>query len=72
MFITTEYVQSVDYTKYFGSNYQTAAPLPLKVSTIVCNHTSALDFIILMVNEFKPTFIAKKGFKKIPIIGVCM
>jgi len=71
MFVTTEHVHNVDYSEYLGPKYQITAPLPSRVSTIVSNHSSALDVIILMVSEFKPAFIAKKAFKRVPIIGVC-
>jgi len=70
MFVTTEHVHSVDYSEYLGPKYQTTAPLPSKVSTIISNHTSALDFVILMMSEFKPAFLAKKPFRRIPIFGV--
>lgn len=59
----------MDYTEYLGANYRTTTPVPDKVSTIVCNHTSHLDFAIVLASAFKPAFVAKKPFKRTPIIG---
>lgn len=69
MLVRTEHLD-IDYTEYLGPNYKTTTPLPAKVSTIVSNHTSHLDFAIILASEFKPAFVAKKPFRKEPIIGL--
>jgi len=70
MIVTAEDVDSVDYRKYLGPTYQATTPYPSKVSTIVCNHSSWLDVIIMFVSRFKASGVGKQAFKTAPVLGV--
>jgi 1-acyl-sn-glycerol-3-phosphate acyltransferase len=70
MIVKTEYLD-IDYSEYLGQNYKTSgSTLPAQVSTVVSNHTSHLDFAILIGSEFRPAFVAKKALRKLPIFGL--
>lgn len=73
MFITGIKLKKVDrndynYESYLGPNYKNE-PTPSYVPTFVCNHTSWLDVIILIVH-YAPAFAAKKSLKNVPIFGL--
>ena len=51
MSVQSEHVD-VDYSEYLGPDYKTTNVLPLKISTVVSNHVSHLDFAIVGACEF--------------------
>lgn len=57
-----------DYSPYLGPDYK-AEPTPNHVPTFVCNHTSWMDVIILIIH-YAPAFAAKKSLRKVPIFGL--
>lgn len=64
---TLKYVDS-DYTEYLGPNYKTNQKKIKRTSTIVCNHTSWLDTVILIKN-IKPAFSPSSEFRNVPIFS---
>lgn len=60
-----------DYSEYLGPDYLKTQQLPKKASTIVSNHSSWLDSLILIFNCY-PGFAAKIETKKIPILRECI
>jgi len=40
------------------------------ISTLVSNHTSWADIIVLLASRFTPAFAAKKSLRKVPVFGV--
>jgi lysophosphatidylcholine acyltransferase/lyso-PAF acetyltransferase len=58
-----------DYTEYLGPDYKTETRSD-RVSTIVSNHASWTDIIILIAGKYSPSFAAKKELRTTPIIGL--
>ena len=58
-----------DYSKYLGPDYKTEKRKSIHTSTIVCNHVSWLDAIILFCC-FECSFAPTKGLKEVPGVGV--
>ncbi len=59
---------NVDYSKYLGPDWKPSYATP---STVVCNHSSWMDIVLITVLKF-PSFTPKLGIKKWPFIGqVC-
>lgn len=58
-----------DYSEYLGADYMETMKLPKHISTIVSNHSSWFDPILLN-NIFGCGFVAKKEIKTAPVGGV--
>lgn len=58
----------VDYSYYLGENYKDTYRPIKKTSTIVCNHISWLDCIVLIL-ERKPAFAPTAGFRTVPLFN---
>lgn len=57
-----------NYEAFLGPDYKNQ-PTPNYVPTFVCNHTSWMDIIILIIH-YAPAFAAKKALRKVPIFGL--
>lgn len=57
-----------NYEAFLGPDYKNE-PTPDYVPTFVCNHTSWLDVMILIIH-YAPAFAAKKALRKVPIFGL--
>lgn len=58
----------VDYKKYLGPEW---TPTYEGASTIVANHSSWVDILLITIIKF-PSFTPKLGIKKWPVVGqVC-
>lgn len=60
--------KDMDYSYYLGPNYQEGYRDIKKASTIVCNHCSWLDCMILIC-EVCPGFCPTASFKNVPIFN---
>lgn len=60
--------QDVDYSYYLGPGYQSKYKDIKKTSTIVCNHVSWLDALIL-IYIVTPAFAPNKYFKTVPVFS---
>ena len=58
-----------DYSEYLGPDYKETMKLPKHISTIVSNHSSWFDPLLLN-NIFGCGFAAKKEIKNVPVGGV--
>jgi 1-acyl-sn-glycerol-3-phosphate acyltransferase len=58
----------VDYSEYLGEHYKEYAKKIKRVSTIVCNHVSWLDAIVL-IKTIRPAFAPSTEFKNVPLLG---
>lgn len=58
-----------DYSEYLGPDYKETMKLPKKISTIVSNHSSWFDPLLLN-NIFACGFVAKREVKTAPVGGV--
>lgn len=68
---TTLTYQDVDYSYYLGDGYKSGYRTIKKTSTIVSNHCSWLDALIL-IKYITPAFAPTAYFKTVPIFGtVC-
>ncbi|CDW83074.1 acyltransferase family protein [Stylonychia lemnae] len=56
------------YEAYLGPNYK-SDPQPNHMPTFVCNHTSWMDVMMLIIH-YAPAFAAKKSLRKVPVFGV--
>jgi 1-acyl-sn-glycerol-3-phosphate acyltransferase len=65
---TTKKHIDVDYSEYLGEHYKKYAKKIKKASTIVCNHVSWLDPVVL-IKEIKPAFSASAEFKNLPLLA---
>ena len=65
---TSLHYDDVDYSYYLGQNYKTQMKKVKRVSTMVCNHVSWLDCIIL-IKAVRPAFSPGAEFKKVPLLG---
>jgi hypothetical protein len=67
--MTTSVVyQDVDYSYYLGNGYQSRYRNIKKTSTIVCNHVSWLDALIL-IHIITPAFAPSSFFKTVPVFS---
>ena len=57
-----------DYSYYLGPNYKQQTFDQNKTSTIVCNHVSWLDPVV-MIKEVAPAFAPSSEFKGKPLLG---
>lgn len=58
----------VDYSEYLGEHYKEYAKKIKRTSTIVCNHVSWLDPVVL-IKEIRPAFAPSAEFKNVPLLG---
>lgn len=58
-----------DYSEYLGPNYKESTPLPKKVSTLVCNHSTWVDTTMLF-QYFRHSFVSKKSVINAPVMGI--
>lgn len=67
---TSLHYDDVDYTYYLGPNYkiQNQNRRVKRVSTIVSNHVSWLDCVIL-IKSVRPAFAVAAEFEKVPLLG---
>lgn len=65
---TTVTYQDVDYSYYLGDDYQSKYKDIKKTSTIVCNHVSWLDPLIL-IHIVAPAFAPSVAYKKVPVFS---
>lgn len=65
---TTVTYQDVDYSYYLGDGYQAGYKDIAKTSTIVCNHVSWLDPLIL-IYIITPAFAPTAEYKNVPVFG---
>ena len=57
-----------DYSEYLGRDYRTKMRKIKKTSTIVCNHISWLDTVVL-IDSITPAFSPTAGLKDIPLLN---
>lgn len=68
---TTEHVD-VDYSEYLGPDYKETMKPVKKVSTIICNHMSFMDIVILCGSYLQPAFTPSIKFSEVPLLaGAC-
>lgn len=65
---TTRHYDDVDYTEYLGENYKTNMKKVKRTSTLVCNHVSWFDCVIL-IKTIRPAFSPDAAFKNVPLLG---
>lgn len=65
---TTLIYKDVDYEYYLGPNYRRNSIKLRKTSTIICNHVSWLDTVILLKNV-RPAYGASSEFSKAPLLS---
>lgn len=58
----------VDYSEYLGQHYKKYAKKIKRTSTIVCNHISWLDPVVL-IKEIRPAFAPSAEFRNVPLLG---
>ena len=58
----------VDYSYYLGPNYKNNVKKIKRTSTIVCNHVSWLDPVVLIKNV-RPAFAPSSEFKTVPVLS---
>lgn len=58
-----------DYSEYLGKDYKSKEKKPKVVSTLVSNHSSYID-PILILNRIRPAFTPSLEFKNLPMVGV--
>lgn len=65
---TTLKYQDVDYSYYLGPEYKRKMKKIKRTSTIVSNHVSWLDPVVLLYN-IRPAFAPSEEFRRVPLIG---
>jgi len=65
---TTLRYQDVDYSYYLGPEYKRKMKKIKRTSTIVSNHVSWLDPVVMLYN-IRPAFAPSEEFKRVPLIG---
>lgn len=65
---TSLHYDDVDYSYYLGQNYKTEMKKVKRTSTMVCNHVSWLDCIIL-IKSVRPAFSPSIEFRNVPLLG---
>jgi len=58
-----------DYSYYLGPDYRKTQKLPKKASTVVANHQSWIDNMILKISPVCPAFAAKVETKRVWILA---
>lgn len=65
---TTLSYKDVDYSYYLGPEYKRTMKKIKRTSTIVSNHTSWLEPVILIKN-IRPAFAPSEEFRNVPLLG---
>lgn len=65
---TSLHYDEVDYSHYLGQNYKTNMKKINRTSTLICNHVSWLDCVIL-IKTIRPAFSPDAAFKNVPLLG---
>lgn len=65
-YIKTEYMHDADYSKWLGPDYK---PQWTGCGTIISNHVSSFNDILLCCYLFWPSFVTKKSVKKWHFVG---
>jgi 1-acyl-sn-glycerol-3-phosphate acyltransferase len=65
---TTLNYKDVDYSYYLGPDYKTHMKKIKRTSTIVSNHVSWLDPVVLIKNV-RPAFAPSEEFRNVPLLG---
>ena len=60
--------RDVDYSYYLGPDYKTNMKKIKRTSTIVSNHVSWLDPVVLIKNV-RPAFAPSEEFRNVPLLG---
>lgn len=60
--------KDVDYSYYLGPEYKRRMKKIKRTSTIVSNHVSWLDPVVLLYN-IRPAFAPSEEFRNVPLIG---
>jgi 1-acyl-sn-glycerol-3-phosphate acyltransferase len=63
----TQFVEA-DYSYYLGEDYMKTMRGPKRVSTIVSNHVSWLDPVVL-IKQLRPAFAPAADFENVPLLG---
>ena len=69
--VSLNYEQHVDYSKYLGNDQfnQTKASASDSAPTLVCTHTGALDVFAMLLKPNPPCYAAKDSISEMPVIG---
>ena len=65
--IVDKYVE-YDYSFYLGSGYKTQQKVPIQTPTLISNHVSQYDNVVICA-RYSPDFVADAATLKLPIIG---
>jgi len=65
---TTLNYRDVDYSYYLGPDYKSKMKKIKRTSTIVSNHVSWLDPVVLIKNV-RPAFAPSEEFSRVPLVG---
>jgi len=60
-----------DYSKYLGPNYKENQPNNDRASTLICNHVSWLDVVVILTN-FHVAFCPSEEIGKVPLMRTIM
>ena len=63
--------KDVNYEYYLGPEYLSNSVVFRKTSTIICNHSSWLDTVILL-RHIRPAYGASAEFQKAPLLSTCI
>ena len=58
----------LDYSEYLGPDYKNTQKKIKRTSTIVCNHVSWLDAVVLIKN-IRPAFAPSQEFSNVPLLS---
>lgn len=61
-------IKECDYSFYLGKNYKENYKPIKSTSTIVCNHISWLDVVVL-IKHLSPAFAPSAEFRGMPLLG---
>ena len=62
---------NLDYSEYLGPDYLETQDNSIRTSTLVCNHVSWLDTVILIRN-LSPAFAPSSELGKLPVLSTLM
>jgi hypothetical protein len=67
---STETIEDADYSEWLGKNYKFEPTKSGVVSTVVCNHMSFIDILVLLFKtRGQIGFLAASEFRKFPVLG---
>lgn len=64
----SEEKKDFDYSFYLGPDYKKTQQMPPKAPTIIVNHSSWFDNVVLIRSSLLPGFAAKIETKKVPVL----